>query len=88
VKELVTCIRLNQDCADVCDTIGKLMTRQTGRASAEVIRHALEACIAACRVCAEECERHASKHEHCRVCAEACRACEQACMAVVQRVGK
>ena len=28
---------------------------------------------------AEECEKHAGMHEHCRICAEACRRCEQAC---------
>ena len=33
----------------------------------------------ACRLCAQECDDHASRHEHCRVCAEACRACERAC---------
>ena len=35
--------------------------------------------IAACRLCAEECERHAAKMQHCRICGEACRRCERAC---------
>jgi len=39
----------------------------------------LEACVAICKSCGDECERHAQMHEHCRVCAEACRRCEQAC---------
>lgn len=26
----------------------------------------------ACKACAEECERHADMHEHCRASAEAC----------------
>ena len=39
----------------------------------------LNACADACRACAEECERHAGMHAHCKVCATACRACEQAC---------
>ena len=86
LQELVTCIRLNLDCADVCETTGKLMTRQTGGASVEVLRRALETCIAACQACAEECEKHAARQEHCRVCAEACRACEQACRDVVRSV--
>lgn len=88
VKELVTCIRLNADCADVCETTGKLMTRHTGGVNVDVLRRTLEACVAACRACAVECEKHASKHEHCRVCAEACRTCEQACVAVIQSFGK
>jgi Domain of Unknown Function (DUF326) len=74
VQELVRCIRLNLDCADVCDATGRVLTRQT-TAEARLARSMLEAC----RVCAEECERHAQHHDHCRVCAEACRRCEQAC---------
>jgi hypothetical protein len=78
VQELVRCIRLNLDCADVCDATGRVLTRQT-TAEARLARSMLEACAQACRVCAEECERHAQHHDHCRVCAEACRRCEQAC---------
>ena len=29
VSELVRCVRLNLDCADVCDATGRLVTRQT-----------------------------------------------------------
>ena len=46
---------------------------------AAVTRGQLQACVAACGVCAAECEQHAGMHEHCRVCAEACRECEEAC---------
>jgi hypothetical protein len=38
----------------------------------------LEACVAICKSCGDECERHAKVHEHCRVCAIACRRAEQA----------
>jgi uncharacterized membrane protein len=78
VQELVRCIRLDLDCADVCDATGRVLTRQTS-SEPGLARSMLEACAQACRVCAEECERHAAHHEHCRVCAEACRRCEQAC---------
>lgn len=78
VQELTQCIRLNQDCADVCNATGAVATRRTG-SNEELIRSMLEACGMACRICAEECERHAGKHEHCRICAESCRRCEQAC---------
>jgi hypothetical protein len=78
VQELVRCIRLNLDCADVCDTTGRVLTRQTST-EPRLARSVLEACAQACRLCTEECERHAEHHEHCRVCAEACRRCEQAC---------
>jgi hypothetical protein len=78
VADLVRAIRLSDDCAGVCDATGRAVTRQTEPDFA-LTRAALEACIVSCRVCAEECDRHAAHHDHCRVCAEVCRSCEQAC---------
>jgi hypothetical protein len=78
VADLRACIRLNLDCADSCSTTARILSRHTGY-DANVTRAHLQACIAACRSCGDECERHAGMHEHCRVCAEACRACEEAC---------
>ncbi len=78
VAELTKCIRLNLDCADVCAATLRVVSRQT-EYDANVTRPLVEACVAACRSCGDECERHAQMHEHCRVCAEACRRCEQAC---------
>jgi hypothetical protein len=77
VAELRKCIRLNLDCADVCDATGRVITRQTGY-DAPLSRAQLQACREACATCAEECERNAGMHEHCRVCAEACRRCQEA----------
>jgi Domain of Unknown Function (DUF326) len=77
VQDLVRCIRLNLHCADLCDTTGRLISRQE---NPELARAILRACELACRLCGEECERHAAMGmQHCRVCAEACRRCEQAC---------
>ncbi|HWC13744.1 MAG TPA: four-helix bundle copper-binding protein [Actinomycetota bacterium] len=78
VAELRKCIRLNLDCADICDVTGRVITRQT-EYDASVSKMQLDACREACATCAEECERHAEMHEHCRICAEACRRCEEAC---------
>jgi hypothetical protein len=78
VAELRRCIRLDLDCADSCGTTVRILSRHTGY-DANVTRAHLQACIAACRACAEECEQHAGMHEHCRICAETCRACEEAC---------
>ena len=78
VAELVKCIRLCLDCADVCATTVGVTSRQTDY-DANVTRPLLEACVAACKSCGDECEQHAMMHAHCRVCAEACRRCEQAC---------
>ena len=76
--ELVKCIRLCLDCADVCAATVRVASRQTEYDS-NITRPLLEACAATCKSCADECERHAEMHEHCRVCAEATRRCEQAC---------
>lgn len=72
VADLTTCIRTNLDCADVCDTTGRVLSRHTGY-DANLTRAVLEACAAACKACGDECARHAEMHEHCRVCAESCR---------------
>ncbi len=77
LAEMVRCIRLCLHCADVCAATAGVASRP-GEYEAEVMRPLLEACVASCRTCGDECERHAH-HEHCRVCAEACRRCEQAC---------
>ena len=80
VAQLRQCIRLNLDCADVCAATATISTRRAG-ANEEVIRQMLDVCVTACGLCADECERHASKHEHCRICAEACHRCADACQA-------
>jgi uncharacterized membrane protein len=71
LAEMVTCIRLCWDCADVCNATLGVVTRQTAR-DASVTKPLLEACIAICKSCGDECERHARHHEHCRVCGQAC----------------
>jgi len=78
VTEMVKCIRLCLDCADVCTATAGVISRQA-EYDANVAKPLLEACAASCKSCGDECERHARMNEHCRVCAEACRRCEQAC---------
>jgi Domain of Unknown Function (DUF326) len=78
LAEMVTCIRLCLDCADICAASAGVVSRQAAYDPA-VVRPLLEACAASCRSCGDECERHAAHHPHCRVCATACRRCEQAC---------
>jgi nucleotide-binding universal stress UspA family protein len=79
VAELRKCIRLNLDCADICDATGRVLTRQT-QYDAPTSKAQLQSCREACRTCGEECERHAERHQHCGICAEACSKCERACM--------
>ena len=78
VATLVACIRLDLDCADICATAARVLSRHTGF-DVSVARAQLEACIDACMACAAEGARHAEMHEHCRICAEACVRCERAC---------
>lgn len=80
LQHLVRCIRLNLDCADVCNTTGRLLSRQTEPEMA-VLHVQMQACAEACRACGAECQRHAESMgmEHCRFCAESCRRCEEAC---------
>jgi hypothetical protein len=77
VIEMITCIRLCLDCADVCTTTAGVTSRPAGH-DADVTKPLLQACVAICKSCGDECERHAHM-PHCQVCAEACRRCEQAC---------
>ena len=78
VSELVGCIRLDLDCADICAATGQIASRRTA-GDMGLVRRMIETCAEACRVCGDECARHADRHEHCRICAESCRRCEQAC---------
>ncbi len=85
VAELVKCIRTNLDCADICDTTGRVLSRHTGY-DANLTRTMLEACAQACTSCGDECERHTGM-EHCRVCAAECRRCERACRDLLASLG-
>lgn len=68
VADLVDCIRLNRDCADLCRLVATLLARGSSF-TPSIVR----ACADACDACARECDEHPL--EHCRACAEACRDC-------------
>ena len=85
IAELGKCVRTDLDCADLCATTVKVLSRHTGY-DANITRAQLQACIAACKACGDECEKHAGMHEHCKVCAQACRACEKACSALLASI--
>lgn len=78
VQDLRQCIRLNLDCADICAATASMASRRTG-SNEKLLRQVVEACSLACGTCAQECEKHAGRHEHCRICADACRRCEAVC---------
>jgi hypothetical protein len=83
VFSMLRCIRTNLDCADVCQATAAILSRQT-ELSAALVRSQLEACVVACRVCAEECQKHGVHHEQCRLCAETCLECLEACERLLQ----
>lgn len=83
VEMLARCIRLDFDCADVCDATAKILSRQVAF-EPEMAQPVVDACAGAVKLCGDECERHAEHHEHYRVCMESCRRCEEACNRVLQ----
>lgn len=84
VAMLRRCIRLDQDCADICITTGRILSR-LHQPDPRIIGRQLHSCLLVCELCAEECAKH--PHEHCRVCAEACRACAKACQDAIAALG-
>ena len=86
VPEMRRCIRLCLDCADTCTATVRVATRQS-EVDLDLLRAIVDACSRVCGASAEECERHAAHHEHCRVCAEVCRRCTRACDDLVAAIG-
>jgi len=76
LEALRRCIRTNLDCADVCASTARMLSRHFAP-EAGLIARQLALCAAACSLCAEECGRH--HHEHCQVCAEMCARTEDEC---------
>lgn len=74
VTPMAHCIELDRDCAELCYTAARLLTRDS-----EFAHELLALCEKACRHCAEECSKH--EHEHCKKCAKECTQCAEACHA-------
>lgn len=72
VQSMTDCIKLNLDCADICDISLKLLARDSNQSTS-----AVQLCKNICAECAEECEKY--EHEHCQQCADFCRRCESQC---------
>jgi hypothetical protein len=85
VEWLAGCIRLNLDCADVCNATGAVLSRMT-RPDTGLMKAMVQACAQACSACTAECDKHAEMHAHCRVCANACRSCEKACRDIMESI--
>lgn len=70
---LAKCVKLNNDCAEICQLAVSYLCRDSENADS-----LLEECAKVCEACATECEKH-NHMEHCRRCAEVCRKCADAC---------
>ncbi|QBI54520.1 four-helix bundle copper-binding protein [Streptomonospora litoralis] len=85
VAELVACVRLNLDCAEVCSAAERVLTRRT-EPDAELHRGLLESVVLYTQACARECDRHGEHHEHCRLCADRCRLAEDASRQILLQI--
>jgi hypothetical protein len=83
---MADCIRTDLDCADLCDTTARVLARANA-AELGMTKALLQACLMACESCGSECRKHASHHDHCRVCAEACAECADACRNLLAQLG-
>jgi hypothetical protein len=83
VQNLAECIRLNLDCAAVCNSTAAIISRQTN-SSTDLIKAQLQACKTACKTCGDECQKHAQAHEHCKICSDVCHKCMQTCDQLIQ----
>lgn len=74
LPKMVECIRLDRDCAEMCQTTLNFISRNSNYA-AEMI----SMCEKLCKACGDECGKHEA--QHCKDCAKACKECEEACKA-------
>jgi len=63
LADMVKCIRLCLECTDICGATVAVVSRQPNTNQRH--RAAVEACVAICKSCGDECERHAGCNEHC-----------------------
>jgi hypothetical protein len=75
LSKLTLCIRITRDCADICLTAARYVSR-----GSKQLTHLLRACEEIAESCAAECAKH--NYEHCQVCERACRSCADACRSV------
>lgn len=74
VKMMVSCIRTDRACAEVCSTVNQLLLTNFND-----VEDLIKYCAKICDACAQECSQHEA--QHCQDCAEACRKCAEECRA-------
>lgn len=78
VKMLARCIKLDSDCAAMCNMTALMMA-----GGSEFVNEFLQLCAFICDDCASECEKHMHM-EHCKKCAEACKRCADECRETIK----
>ncbi|HSH66161.1 MAG TPA: four-helix bundle copper-binding protein [Bacteroidia bacterium] len=73
VQKMTQCIRLDMDCAQICQTTAAFISR-----GSDHTKHLMKECAEICSRCAQECAKH-SNMEHCKICAETCKKCAEMC---------
>ncbi len=76
VKTMHNCV----DCAEVCSTAARLVSRHSALSSP-----ACEACAKCCDLCAEGCEKFRDD-KHMAACAKSCRDCAKACREMIKHL--
>jgi len=69
------------DCADVCGTARRVLSR-VAHHDPRVVAAVIEAAVVACESSAAACDAHADHHEHCRLHSTAAHDCAQALRAL------
>ncbi|WP_335869033.1 four-helix bundle copper-binding protein [Bacillus sp. 2205SS5-2] len=72
VNLMADCIRLDRECADICNYLEQALVRGT-----PIVSELATACAAICEACGNECKKH--NHQHCQDCANACFRCADEC---------
>ncbi len=70
--DLSGCIRLDRECADICELAVKAM-----QTDSPFMKQICALCADVCEACGTECQKH--DHDHCQACAKSCFACAEQC---------
>ncbi|PJJ70617.1 hypothetical protein CLV46_0139 [Diaminobutyricimonas aerilata] len=74
---MAMCASMCMNCADVSSAMMRMMLRPSGFEMQSMMAM-MQATMTMMTACAEECEKHADMHEHCKLCAQACRTAAEA----------
>ena len=86
VTQLRGCISADLDCADICATTARVLSRQAGY-DANLTRAMLFVCMNACRSGYIRHYTYTYVHDRCRMLVDACRTAEQACRELLDSLG-